>query len=202
MVFYLHGSGESLAPLKKGSNIYTQLGYDVFMIDYRGFGKSEGNITSEDQLYEDNQMLYDEIKKNYAEEDIIVVGYSLGSAMAAKLASTNNPKLLIMKAPFYNFNEAISERVKLLSAIFPLKILNKYKFNNHEFIQNCKMPVVIFHGTKDKTNQHHYSLKLQKLFKPLDKLILLEGEGHDNISSNLQFQKELKILLDTTKIKK
>ncbi len=195
LIFYLHGSGESLASLEKGSDIYTQLGYDVFMIDYRGFGKSGGNITSENQLYADNQMLYDELKKTYAEEDIILVGYSLGAAMAAKLASTNSPKLLIMKAPFYNLNEAISKRVKLLSKLFPLNMLSKYSFNNNQFIQKCKMPVLIFHGTNDKTNPHSYSLQLQNLFKPKDKLILLEGEGHDNISNNPQFRKELKILL-------
>jgi len=196
LVFYLHGSGGSLASLEKGSEIYTQLGYNVFMLDYRGFGKSGGNITSEDQLYEDNQMLYDELKKTYAEENIILVGYSLGAVMAAELASTNNPKLLIMKAPFYNLNEAISKNVKLLSKLFPLYMLNKYSFNNNQFIQKCKMPVLIFHGTNDKTNQHSSSLKLQKLFKPKDKLILLEGEGHDNISNNPQFQKKLKILLE------
>ena len=196
LVFYLHGSGGSLASLEKESEIYTQLGYNVFMIDYRGFGKSGGNITSEDQLYADNQMLYDELKKTYAEEDIILVGYSLGAAMAAKLAATNNPKLLIMKAPFYNLNEAISERVQLLSKFFPLEMLNKYSFNNNEFIQKCKMPVLIFHGTNDETNHHSASLRLQKLFKQKDKLILLEGEGHDNISNNTQFQKNLKILLE------
>ncbi len=195
LVFYLHGSGESLASLEKGSDIYTRLGYDVFMIDYRGFGKSGGNITSEHQLYADNQMLYDELKKTYAEKDIILVGYSLGAAMAAKLASTNHPKLLLMKAPFYNLNEAISKNVKVLSKLFPLQMLNKYSFNNNQFIQKCKMPVIIFHGTNDKTNQHTSSLRLQKLFKPEDKLILLEGEGHDNISNNTKFQQELKKLL-------
>ncbi|MBQ4820202.1 alpha/beta fold hydrolase [Aquimarina sp. MMG016] len=195
LVFYLHGSGGSLASLAEGADVYIQLGYNVFMMDYRGFGKSGGDITSEQQLYEDNQMLYDELKKTYAEEDIIVVGYSLGAAMAAKLASTNNPKLLILKAPFYNFNEAISQNVKLLSKFFPLSILNKYGFNNNQFIQKCKMPVLIFHGTNDKINQYSSSLELKKLFKPEDDLILLEGEGHDSISNNLQFQKELKTLL-------
>lgn len=63
------------------------------------------------------------------------------------------------------------------------------------------MPVLIFHGTHDRMNQYSSSVKLKKLFKPEDKLILLEGEGHDNISNNLQFQKELKILHATMYLK-
>lgn len=195
LVIYFHGNCCSLASYGFGAEVYTKQGYDVFMLDYRGFGKSEGTITSESQLYKDNQMIYNEMKKSYSEEDIVVVGYSLGTTMASKIASTNNPKLLILKAPFYDFNDAISQNKNSLGKYFPLSMLSKYSFNNYEFIQNCKMPVFIFHGTLDETIDYSSSLELEKLFKPEDNLILLEGEKHGAISNNPQFQKELKKLL-------
>lgn len=195
LVFYSHGNSGSLALHADAADVYTNLGYDFFIVDYRGFGKSGGSITSEKQLYQDNQMLYDVLKKTYSEENIVVVGYSLGTTMASKLASTNNPKLLILNAPFYDWNEAIQQHSSF-GNYFPLSIINKYSFNNYEFIQNCKMPVFIFHGTSDEIIQYNSSLKLEKLFKPKDSLILLEGEKHSTISNNPQFQKELKRLLE------
>lgn len=194
LVFYFHGNSGSLALHAGQTDVYTDLGYDVFMVDYRGFGKSEGSITNENQLYQDNQMLYNELKKTYTEKSIVVVGNSLGTTMASKLASTNNPKILILKAPFYDWNDAIQQHSSI-GKYFPLSILNKYSFNNYEFIQNCKMPVFIFHGTSDETIRHSSSLKLKEVFKPEDNLILLEGQKHSTITENPQFQKELKRLL-------
>ena len=62
LIFYLHGNAGSVASWGEVAHTYTQEKYDVFMLDYRGFGKSEGSIFSEKQLYEDVQLVYDKIK--------------------------------------------------------------------------------------------------------------------------------------------
>ena len=69
LVIYFHGVGSDISHFVSFAEIYTNLGYDYFMLDYRGFGKSEGSIVNENQLYEDNQIVYDELKKSYAEEN-------------------------------------------------------------------------------------------------------------------------------------
>jgi len=74
------------------------------LLDYRGYGKSEGTINGQEQIFRDVQTVYDSLKHSYQENKIIVLGYSIGSGPAAKLASTNNPKLLILQAPYYSFN--------------------------------------------------------------------------------------------------
>ena len=200
LVIYFHGTGSDISHFVSFADIYTKLGYDYFMLDYRGFGKSEGAIVNENQLYEDNQMVYDQLKKSYAEENIIVIGYSMGTAMASQLASTNNPKMLILKAPFYNWNDAVQQGVNRgdnfnLGQILPLSLLNKYGFNNYEFIQNCTMPVTIFHGTSDEVINHSSSLKLKAHFKSEDKLIIDEGEDHETIVSSDLYKNELKKIL-------
>jgi alpha-beta hydrolase superfamily lysophospholipase len=204
IILYLHGNGGSLDRFGKLADFYTNLGYDIFMTDYRGYGKSEGSIKSESQLYQDNQMLYDELKKTYSEDNIIIVGYSLGGSMAAKLASTNNPKYLILQAPYcggddYDTRPKESSDVPLeikIAKLLPLNLLIRYTFKTNEFIENCKMPVLIFHGDSDDEVHYGSSIKLKEVFKPEDSLIILEGENHSTITNNPIYQKELKKLLE------
>src|SRR5687768_14889043 len=59
LIFYLHGNGGNVKSWGEVSNVYTALNYDVFILDYRGFGKSQGAISTQEQLYEDLQIAYD-----------------------------------------------------------------------------------------------------------------------------------------------
>ncbi len=190
VIFYLHGNGNSLEKFGKLAPIYTNIGYDIFMTDYRGYGKSEGSLSNEDQLYKDNQFLYNELKKKYTEEEIIIIGYSLGSSLAAKLASENSPKLLVLKAPFYNFKD-VANHTTILTRLYPFHLLSNYHFKTNEFIQQCKMPLLIFHGTDDEVIYYGSSLKLKEYFKTTDRLFRIEGEKHRTIIDNPIYIKEL-----------
>ena len=202
VIFYLHGSGGSLREWGNAAAVYTNLNYDVFMTDYRGYGKSEGIIENEEILYQDIQVVYDTLKKKYTEDKIIILGYSLGSTFAAKIASTNNPNKLILQAPFYSSLDAISHLenngsnliFKILK-LFPTSWLIRYRFETGKFIRNCKMPIFIFHGTNDNIIYYGSSLKLQQLSKSNSELILLEGQGHTGITRNQDYLNELRDIL-------
>ena len=190
LIFYLHGNAGSLSSWGKVAKIYTDLNYDVFIIDYRGYGKSEGQISGETQIFEDNQIAYNELKKYYNEDKIIVLGYSIGTGLAAKLASTNKPKLLILQAPYYN----LTDMMKHSYSFVPTFIL-KYKFATNEYLKNCKMPVVIFHGDQDFVIYYGSSLKLKEEFKRGDTLITLNEQGHNGMTDNPDYQIQLERLL-------
>lgn len=191
VIFYLHGNAGSINSWGQVANIYTDLHYDVFMPDYRGYGKSEGKIKSEEQLFQDMQTVYDYLKTTYYESRIIVLGYSLGTGLATKIASTNHPKLLVLQAPFYS----MIDLAKHLYPILPTFIL-KYKFETNKYIEKCTIPVVIFHGNRDEIIYHESSIKLRKLMKETDTLITLNGEGHNGMSSNPTYLYELKKILE------
>lgn len=190
LIFYLHGNAGSLSSWGGVAETYTDLNYDVFILDYRGYGKSEGSINGERQLFRDIQIAYDNLQKRYVENKIIILGYSIGSGPAAKIASANNPKLLILQAPYYNLPDLMRKFYPLI----PTFVL-KYKFRINKYIKECKMPVVIFHGDQDEVIYYGSSLKLKKLFKPGDRLITLEGQYHNGMTDNPDYKVELKKIL-------
>ncbi len=191
LVFYLHGNAGSLKSWGEIANTYTDLDYDLFMLDYRGYGKSEGKISSENQLYSDIQKVYDILKNTYDENNIVVLGYSIGTGPAAKLASTNHPKLLILQAPYFNLTDLMKHYFPVIPA-FALK----YKFETNKFIRECEMPVAIFHGDRDEVVYFKSSLKLKELMKKTDRLIILKGQGHNGMSENRDYLIEIKKTLN------
>jgi len=190
VILYLHGNAGAINSWGEVASVYNDLDYDVFMPDYRGYGKSEGTINSEKQFFEDIQTVYDSLKARYDESKIIVLGYSIGTGVATKIASSNHPKCLILQAPFYN----LTDLAKHIYPIIPTFVL-KYKFQTYKYIQQCSMPIVIFHATADEIIYYNSSVKLKELIKSTDKLITLDGAGHNGITGNAQYLYELKKIL-------
>jgi hypothetical protein len=190
LIFYLHGNAGSLASWGSIAKTYTDMHYDLFMLDYRGYGKSGGRISNEKQFYQDVQLAYEDLKKRYPENRIVVLGYSIGTAAAAKLAAVNHPRLLILQAPYYNLADLVNSHFRIVPSL-----LLKYPFETNKLIPNCKMPVVIFHGDRDNVIYYGSSLKLKTLFKPADTLITLAGQGHNGMSDNPDYTTVLRQVL-------
>ena len=153
LIFYLHGNAGSLSSWGEVARAYTKLHYDVFMLDYRGFGKSEGTIGSQGQIFNDIQISYEAMLKAYSEKKIIVLGYSIGTGLAAKLASTNNPKLLILQAPYYS----LTDMMEHLFPVLPTFML-KYKFKKQD-----TLITLLGQGHNGMTNNSNYEIELQKI---------------------------------------
>jgi len=191
LIFYLHGNAGSLESWGDVAKTYTDLHYDVFVLDYRGYGKSGGSISGQQQIFQDIQIAYNELKKRYSEDKIVVLGYSIGSGPASKLASTNNPRLLILQAPYFSLTDMMMHHYSIIP-----KFILKYKFETGEYMKLCKMPVIIFHGDQDEVIYYGSSLKLKEQFKPYDTLITLRGQSHNGITDNEEYKTEIKKILE------
>jgi len=189
VIFYLHGNAGSLLHWASVAKIYNELQYDVFLLDYRGFGKSEGAISGEEQFYMDVQTAYDTLRGRYEEDKIVLLGYSIGTGPAAKIASENNSALLVLQAPYYS----LSDMMRKTYPFIPTALL-KYKFPTHKFLDETEIPIVVFHGTDDGIIYPGSSLRLKEEF-PHIRLILLEGQGHNGMTHNAQYRQELNMIL-------
>jgi alpha-beta hydrolase superfamily lysophospholipase len=137
--------------------MYVDNGYDIIYLDYRGYGKSSGTIKSEEQLIQDAQIAYDYLKANYAENEIILSGTSIGTGIAAKIAALNNPQSLILVSPYYSFKSLIKQKVPII----PVFII-KYRFETNKELAQVKCPIVIFHGDQDNIIPFLHSKNLKK----------------------------------------
>jgi alpha-beta hydrolase superfamily lysophospholipase len=182
LIFYLHGNAGSIAGWGEVAETYVRLHYDVFLLDYRGYGKSEGAIKSEAQLFQDVQVAYNEMLKLYAEDKIIVLGYSIGTGPAAKLASTNHPKLLILQAPYFSLSDVVKQTFPFVPSF-----LLKYKLETYRYVTDCKMPIILIHGDQDEVIHYSQSAKLKGLLKKSDALITLKGQGHNGMTYNSDY---------------
>ena len=191
LIFYLHGNGGALNTWGDIAAIYTGMGYDIFMLDYRGYGKSEGKITSESEFYGDVQNAYDNIRSLHPENKIIVLGYSIGTAPAAMLAARNKPRMLLLQAPYYSMTDMLRKTYPFLPTF-----MLKYPLSTYEFVKATAAPIIIFHGDADEVIYYGSSLKLKKYFKPGDQLITLPGQGHNGITKNPQYLAALKKVLE------
>ncbi|RZL98154.1 MAG: alpha/beta fold hydrolase [Pedobacter sp.] len=186
VILYLHGSNNALNVWGKLAPTYTQLGYDVFMLDYRGYGKSEGKITSEAGLYQDVQTVYDYLKRMYPEKKIIILGHSMGTGLAARLAAKNHPKQLILQAPYYSVADWVHHLVPSVDTA-----LIRYKLPTYQFVQQTTSPILLIHGDADQAIYPGSSLKLKAFLKSTDELVILKGEGHTELVKNNAYLKAL-----------
>ncbi len=190
IVFYLKGNSRSLKGWGKFAIDFTRLGFDVVMVDYRGFGKSTG-IRTENGIKRDLQYAYDELKKQVDEKYIILYGRSLGSGFATKLASTNNPRMLILDAPYYS----VSHIAKRFLPMMPMSLVLRFPIKTYKWIQYVECPIKIIHGTNDKLIPFKTSIKLSKIKPEITRLYPVIGGGHNNLHTYPQFHRFLEEIL-------
>ena len=190
VILYFHGNADNLKRWGKYHTDFTKRGFDVFMIDYRGFGKTDGPI-SEQVYYEDARCAYDFLRKTTAPNDIIIYGRSLGCAMASELATHVPARQLILETPFDNLRNTFKARFPIL--ILPWDL--NYSFPNDQFIQKVDVPIVIFEAANDKLVLNKSTEGLKPYLKATDEFIKIDSAGHKNLSSFAQYQNELTRIL-------
>jgi uncharacterized protein len=176
LVLYFHGNTRSIKGWARYAKDFTRYNYDVVLVDYRGFGKSTGKRTEKDML-NDMQFVYDKLAADYTQQHLVVYGRSLGSGFATKVASDNDPRFLILDAPYYNFTKVIERFLPIL----PVRYLLRFHLRTDLWIQKVKCHTYIIHGTKDWLIPVSNSEKLQNFNPKRITLIRIVGGGHNNL---------------------
>ena len=198
VIAYFHGNADNLHRWGKIAVDFTKFGYDVLVMDYRGYGKSSGP-RNEEYLYSDAQFFYDFAKENYGENKIIVYGRSLGGAFATKIAGENQPKMVILESTFYNLQDIVNRWLpgKVTDKVSPKMT---YHFLSNQNILKVKVPLYHFHGTKDSVVPLKSGKKLFEVFekehpKIPKKFIEIKGGTHEDLIKYDEFVEEMKKIL-------
>jgi uncharacterized protein len=195
IVFYLKGNSRSIKGWGKFAVDFVRNRYDVIMIDYRGFGKSRGK-RSHEEIKNDLQKIYDLIKERVPERYIILYGRSMGSGFATKLASVNNPRMLILDAPYYSLRHVASRWLPFM----PISWILRYPIPTYKWIKYVKCPIRIIHGTNDNLIPFKSSIMLSKINPIHLKLFPIIGGGHNNLHNFPSYHEYLdEILVDKSK---
>ena len=176
VILYFHGNTRSIKGWARYAKDFYRYNYDVVLVDYRGFGKSTGK-RSEKEMLDDTQFVYNALAKQYHEHHIIVYGRSLGSGFAAKVASENKPRYLILDSPYYNFQRVVERFLPIL----PVRYVLRYHLRTDKWICHVNCHTYIIHGTKDRLIPIRHSEALQKLNPGKITLIRIHGGGHNNL---------------------
>jgi alpha-beta hydrolase superfamily lysophospholipase len=182
VIYYLKGNSRSIKGWGKFARDFVGNGYDFFMMDYRGFGKSRGKRTQA-RLFDDAQYLYKWLTRQYPEDKMVVYGRSLGSGIAARVASWNRPRLLILDSPYFSFYHNIRRYLFFI----PLRWLMRYELRTDQYLKSVTCPVHIIHGTRDRLIPFRQSEALKKLHP--DKVILhpIAGAHHNDLPEFSEF---------------
>ena len=194
VVVYFHGNAGNLSSWGEVALDFTRLNYDVFIPDYRGYGKSTGKIQSEAMLHRDAAVAYDYLRKRYNENQIIVYGRSIGTGIAVHLARETRPRMVILESPMFNMRDLAKYHYPLIPSALIASIL-KYQLRTDLWIADVRCPVYLFHGTIDDIVPYSSSERLIKLTKTESRLITIPGGGHNNLSEFALYREELEQIL-------
>lgn len=190
VVLYFHGNKKNISWYAKYSSYFTRHGYEVWMIDYPGFGKSTGKLT-EQILYDRALTLYRFARTRFGTDSIILYGKSMGTGIAAQLASVRDCKRLILETPYYDFPSVIQHYLP----IYPVNSLLHYEIPTWKYLQNVTAPVTIFQGTKDRVITYKNAARLKKYLKQGDEFIDIPKGHHNNLYDFPILTKKLDSLL-------
>ena len=184
-VLFIHGNSDDLRRWGGLSPIYTRLGLDFYTYDYPGFGKSSGKIKNETELFEDAKNALELVKKDFLPQDIIVVGYSLGTGIASHLVCTQNLPNLVLFAPYFSMESEIAQ----VSKIVPNFIV-RYPIRTNKFLADCGANITIIHGDEDRLINIKNGRNLAKILKN-GEYYEISGANHNSVIID---EKSVKIL--------
>ena len=158
-ILFFHGNTGSLENRIHKLNHYKNMNINFLIISWRGFSQNKGKPT-ENGLYEDAASSIRWLKsKEITEEDIIIYGESLGTAVAVDIAQNKNFAGIILESPFTSMIDVGKEKYPFL----PVSFLLKDKYESDKKIKNIKSPILIMHGRVDKIVPFYMGEKMYEL---------------------------------------
>ena len=194
-LLFFHGNAGNISHRRDSIAIFNDLGLDVLIIDYRGFGRSEGSI-SERGLYRDAAAAWRWLTqtRGIPPDEIVIFGRSLGGAVATQLAARTEPAALIVESGFDDLGSLAQEHYPLLARLVPLR----YRFPAAQHMAAVRCPVLVLHSPDDRIVPDRLGRRLFAAALAPKTFVDLRGGHNDGfLRSQPQYQKSLAGFLDS-----
>ncbi len=190
VVLYFHGNRTNINRYAGIAPNFTNNGYEVWMADYPGYGKTTGKLT-EKRLYDLSMQVYKLANSKYSKDSIIIYGRSLGSGVASQLASVKDCRRLILETPY----SSIPDLFSCYAPIYPTSMMAHFKIPSKEYLLEVDAPITIFHGDDDDVVPYRCAAKLKKSLKPTDEFVTIEKGKHNDLNNFDIYHRKLDSLL-------
>ena len=146
-VLFLHGNAGNISHRLDSIAIFRELGLDVFIIDYRGYGQSEGK-PSEQGTYLDARAAWEYLvnDREIAPKKIVIFGRSLGGAVASWLAAQTTPGAVILESTF----TSAPDMAHRLYPFLPVRLMTRLKYSVKENVKRLSSPLLVVHSRQDE----------------------------------------------------
>jgi hypothetical protein len=185
VVFFLHGNTGNLETWFTNTDLYRAANYDLFMLDYRSYGKSGGRIESEEQLRNDVLAAWRTLETQYAGKRKVIYGRSLGTALAAGLAAEVQPDLTILVSPYCTMGELMGDHYPLLPSL-----LLRYPLETCRDAGRVRGALLLVHGEEDTLIPIRHSEELLAV-APQARLLRIAGAAHADVHRFTAYTDEL-----------
>lgn len=192
-IILFHGNAGNIANRIYLINSLRELGINIFIFDYRGYGKSEGS-PDEDGLYSDGRAAWQYITevRSIDPQKVILFGRSLGSAVATRLAEEYEAGALILDAPFTSGKNLGADLYPWL----PVRMLMKYDFDNTQRIKELSIPLLIAHSRTDRVVPYHHGEELFEAAGEPKEFVELEGHHGSGFEGSGHYLESLQNFID------
>ncbi|MCU0375139.1 MAG: lysophospholipase [Chitinophagaceae bacterium] len=186
VVLFFHGNKDNVEHYSRYAPYFTRHGYEVWMPDYPGYGKSTGELT-EDILYQIAEQVYKMARVNFEANRVVIYGKSLGTGIAAQLAAGHPAAHLLLETPYYN----MTLLARSYAPILPVGLLLKYQLPAYLHLPLAKAPVTMLVAGHDEVIRPENTLKLLPLLRAGDSCLVLPGARHNSIPDYPQYHKAI-----------
>jgi len=160
VVLFFHGNTGNISDCITTLDMFHHLGLATFIFDYRGYGQSQG-LPSEQGTYDDAEAAWEYLLRDRGikSEDVIVLGRSLGAAIASAQAARHRPGALVIESTFTSAPALAAELFRFV----PAKLMSRFKYNVRDNVANTHCPVLIVHSNDDEVIPFHHGKRLYEV---------------------------------------
>ncbi len=178
-LLYLHGNAGNISNRLYKVKGWVDRGFDVLLLDYRGYGQSKGQIKHQDDIVTDahTALGWMQESKKVSAAKIIFYGESLGTYPAIRLGGENIAAAVILEAPFTSFLDL----GRLHYPFLPPQLIGNFVFPNKDYIGKLKAPLFILHGTQDEICPYTMSGELFEKAPEPKSFLSIPGGMHNNL---------------------